>query len=122
MKVHELLANPENWTKGSPFRLKKNPKIDLTIKNQTETEIVFLSWDSLRAIAAEKDQIPEEICFCVSGGINFCYSDIHVRCQIQSQLENYIEEKFGDLYIESWNDHPDRTHSEVIQVLKELDI
>ncbi len=95
MKAHELIAKPENWTKCAAARNKNG-------------EPVF-------------ESSPQASSFCMIGAIARCYGPDEFR-EFVERLVNYLRIRKGAVLISNWNDDPARTHEEVLEVLKELDI
>jgi len=52
--------------------------------------------------------------FCLVGALCRCYKDEHEAC---NKVRAAIKQELA-----YWNDRPERTHAEVIAVLKELDL
>lgn len=97
MKLHELLSDPSRWTKGATAR------------------------NSIGNIVSSYD--PTAVCFCLIGAIFRIYPDdypnaFNERVAIHKQLEG----RLSNHDIVGWNDAPERTHEEVLALLKELDI
>jgi hypothetical protein len=84
----ELLAKPENWTKN--WRAMRDGKA-ICIHEAKETD-----------------------CFCLGGALLFC------RCSIDEVrlVDSEIKRISGEVWIPAWNDKPERTHAEVLAVLK----
>lgn len=97
MKAFELLAKPESWTKGAFARNLKKESID----------------------SGSEDAV----CWCVTGAIakTYCYQEY-------SQFSYFLDKMKNDLkipkekMITTWNDDPNTTHEDVINLLKKLDI
>jgi hypothetical protein len=58
---------------------------------------------------------PDAYSFCVLGAINHCYGEFDEDAILR--LENHTKKSLME-----WNDAPERTHAEVLALLKELDI
>lgn len=96
MKAHELLADASRWTKGTAAR-------DANGNGTSDDHFAT--------------------CWCAIGAINHCYDDTNQRRNMRYKLGNALNPKlYPTLVITSWNDAPERTHAEVLAVLKELDI
>ena len=95
MKAYELLAKPEAWTQNAYARNAKGKKVD---------------FDSREAVA-----------WCCSGAIRLVTGEKSGPFPASNKSINRAAEAIGCTVI-NWNDHPGRTHSEVVALLKELDI
>lgn len=95
MKVHELLADPSRWTKGS-YACDKNGKDTF--------------FDSEKAV-----------CFCLAGAVNKCYSDRKDRIRVFHDITETVK-KNGFSCIEAFNDSDRTTHQDVLELAKKLDI
>lgn len=97
MKAWQLLDSPEKWTKGENARDGKGRVIEPTAQ--------------------------DACCWCINGILMRMYpTDMgskteNARCEAWDKLERRI----GGNVIH-WQDAPERTHQEVLAVLKELDI
>lgn len=60
--------------------------------------------------------------FCTIGAINRCYGDSHRWREIVVNLEMTLKDRGLGVCIADWNDAPERKQSEVVALLKELDI
>lgn len=93
MKLHKLLSDPSKWTKKAIARDANNNKVG--------------SGD------------PTAVCFCLIGAVfklhPFSFDD---RQNLYEKIETKVPR--GDIV--GWNDAPERTHEEVLALLKELDI
>lgn len=89
MKPSELLADEKKWTKGANAKDTKGNRVS--------------AFD------------PDAACFCAWGAIRLCFNNDVTQIWI---LRDKIEQKFC-FHLTSWNDAPERTHAEVIAVLKE---
>lgn len=97
MKMHELLAKPENWTQGAPAR---NPSGD--------------------AVAGSN---PEACQWCLFGAVNKCYPGLDQAYgdTVNKLYAGVAKRGYEQGYI-NWNDESDRTHEDVLSLCKELDI
>jgi hypothetical protein len=95
MKVYKLLADEARWTRD---KLSRN--IDGDGVWPLEEEAV--SW-------------------CVAGAIMKCYPHDTIGETIE-RLHQYLKTNLNYDLVSFWNDAPERTHDEVISVLRELDI
>jgi hypothetical protein len=98
-KAYELLATPDKWTKGTYARDGNGGKVP--------------------------DYSEEAKCWCVSGAIWKCYRKPYEKVRVQldvGEMHRRLLKRIGEVEIPLWNDAPERTHAEVIAVLKELDI
>jgi hypothetical protein len=93
MKAYELISSPFKWTKGCFARDRHG--------------------------AAISEYSDDATCFCLVGAIHKCYEDdTDGEYNALMQLE-------GALNVDSlprWNDEPERTHEEIVGVLKKFDI
>lgn len=56
----------------------------------------------------------EACCWCLAGAVNVCYeNNLEIRDMLKTRLGTYIS---------IWNDAPERTHADVINLCRELDI
>lgn len=60
----------------------------------------------------------QSACWCVAGAIKRCYES---RVDRQKALDR-LEDETGWYAIPPWNDDPARTHAEVVDLLRRLDI
>jgi len=95
MKIYELLENPTAWIKNA------------------------LARDLLGFQIFSED--PKATCWCLQGAMRKCYktgSDEYykVRGILEIAIHNIVKNYTG---IASWQDHPDRTHVEIIALCKE---
>lgn len=60
---------------------------------------------------------PKATCFCVLGAVEKCYPDLNKQIQALNLLEYTLGER-----ISRWNDRDSVTHSDVHNLLKELDV
>ncbi len=98
MKIHQLLSTPDKWTQRAFAK--------------TETGEITGSL------------APEAKCWCLVGAIAKCYDDqssngFEMRTAVTRSLmmaagnpENIVK----------WNDDPSRTHAEVLELVKRLDV
>lgn len=92
MKPSELIDTPEKWTKGCAAR--------------TVAGVPTSSWSK------------DACCWCIWGGFNKCYDDAHIRIHKSLHKANVLKIiPFGMCFSE-WQDQPERTHAEVLAVLK----
>jgi hypothetical protein len=98
MKAYELLSEPSRWTKGT---LARNSEGYATNVNG-----------------------PTACSFCLVGAIEHCYPvPIKKLLDIVQQVKDELAIQAPNFeFIGQWNDHPDRTHKEVVDLLKKLDI
>ena len=90
VKPSELLARPESWTQGDFSRDKEG-----------------------RSARSR----PEEQCsWCLMGALMKCYPQFSSRMVITDLLRD----KAGCASLSYWNDAPERTHAEVLALLKEV--
>lgn len=92
MKAYELLEKPESWTQGYYAR----------------TAINYMVYPANDSDAAK---------WCTMGAVQKCYG----YTGITHDLIKRIEDRIGRS-VAAWNDATERTHSEVVALLKELDI
>jgi hypothetical protein len=98
MKIKELLANPKNWTKGQYCKRKDGGPV-----------VTSLSY-------FPEETSPETHCYCLHGAVYFCYPEINERSKVQTEL------LFNLGRISAWNDAPERTHAEVLELVTRLDV
>jgi hypothetical protein len=99
MKVKELFAANERWTKRAMARVSMGISV-------IETH-------------------PSAVCWCLLGAIYFCYPEEKDRKIVTAKVLGKIP--IWDPYdrlsaISAWNDHPDRSFEEVKALAEELDI
>ena len=96
MRVHELLASPSSWTQHCTAR----------------------DWNGEGTMSQFQDATK----WCLMGALIKCYAGaecahtlaLQFACQkITSRIKQGIM---------GWNDHPDRTHKEVLALCEELDV
>lgn len=97
MKVFELLAEPSSWCQADYARDSKG---------------VFIDGDDPWLIARDWAAIS----WCLAGAIYKCYEKDEADVIIDR-----VTKHLG-VSVESWNDKSGRTHEEVINVCKELNI
>lgn len=99
MKAHELLATPEKWTQRATAR-------DLN------------GFDLSSEVALSK----KAVAWCSMGAILACYEDSNIAGN-NTAADKYalLRDRVGNDVLK-WNDAPQRTHAEVVAVLRELDI
>lgn len=94
MKIHELLANAAAWTQCATARDGAgNP------------------------VAASH---PEARCWCIFGAALHCYGP-----KIYGAILDRISEKAGithSLSEREWNDSPERTHADILRVVRAIDV
>jgi hypothetical protein len=95
MKAHELLKNPDNWTQGW-FHKEKKSEAPLYLEQVEE---------------------PLACSHCLLGALKICYPDEIMNVEVKNKLRQEVGIPLVD-----WNDEDERTHEEVYQVLKKLDI
>lgn len=94
MKPSELLDSPEKWTKGAWGRCKDGSACDCRDERAT--------------------------CWCIIGAIYKCFSN-------EARIEKLLKEMRDSLNLSEhplmwWNDNPERTYEEVIDLLKKFDL
>jgi hypothetical protein len=93
MKTYELLDTPEKWTKGAFARDSKGDPVDPVS--------------------------PEAVCWCIEGALQKCYPNYDDRWE--AVYYRLLEvRKYGGIIF--WQDNPERTYEEVIEVLKLADV
>lgn len=95
MKMHELLAKPESWTKGNFAR----DRFGHGVKPSDATAV----------------------CWCLAGAAMRCYND-GLREGVVNQLFNRVWQRHKELSLSGWNDRDTTTHADVLALLKELDV
>jgi hypothetical protein len=94
MKVYELLAKPESWTKKAPARNKHGKEVNASYSEAT--------------------------CWCLAGAICKLIEEVKIRASIYKQIHKEIDSEYTSTV--DWNDAPERTHQDVIDLCKKLDI
>jgi hypothetical protein len=95
MKTYELLDTPEKWTKGAFARDSKGDSID--------------------------PRSSEAVCWCIEGALYKCYTD-YDDWRVARRLIKEIKKANKLGYLVSWQDDPERTYDEVIEILKLADV
>jgi hypothetical protein len=95
--VAELLESPERWTKGK-------------------------AWGTANGQHAMGRD--EATCFCVIGAIAYIYGDCPEGTVGKRSLlmRKKVEFEANTCYLASWNDAPERTHEEVLDVVRKAGI
>lgn len=96
MKAHELLADEKNWIKG----------------------VLSRDEDGIPCMPSH----PTACCWCASGAIMKVYRDPKAQNNAYDTLEAHLLKEKHLEGIVNWNDAEERTHQEIISLLKELDI
>jgi len=100
MKIHELLTAPERWTQGAYARTALG-----------------------RPIAADD---PAACQWCLVGAIAHCYLDNSIRYAVSNKIQYAIGQTvFGNSQPDSivpWNDDRNRTHKQVLALVKKLNV
>ena len=97
MKAYELLSDPSRWTQKTMARNKHG---DATSP---------LDLDACS--------------FCLVGAIERCYGSIDEGIPLEELIKQELKVQAPNFeFIGQWNDAPDRTHEEVVELLKKLDI
>lgn len=92
MKAHELLEKPESWTQGEFARNRSGERTN--------------------------SNCPTACSWCMIGAMFKCYKGD----ELYTGLFKAISDHIGDVEIYKWNDDPNRTHAEVVDLLKKLDL
>ncbi len=72
-------------------------------------------WSARQADGTECNSTMDgAVCWCLYGAIKECYCDVAL-------IVARVEETLGD-FVTAWNDAPQRTYEDVIQLVTELDI
>jgi hypothetical protein len=93
MKAFELLENPKSWVQKTYARI--SPE-----------------W-----LTGVEPTSPQATCWCIVGAIHRCYPENEV-----AKNRMAVCEAIGWQSPIDWNDAPERTHAEVVALLKKLDI
>ena len=98
MKAYELISEPSRWTQKTLAR---------NING-----------------GATNPRGYDACSFCLVGAIERCYNvPIKQMLEILQQVKSELKIQAPSFeFIGQWNDHPDRTHEEVVGLLKKLDI
>ena len=97
MKAYELISEPSRWTKGTLAR----------DSNGHATNVLG----------------PTACSFCLVGAIERCYASFKCCLEQVKRVRQELKAQFPNFeFVGQWNDHPDRTHTEVVELLKKLDI
>jgi hypothetical protein len=97
MKAYELLSQPGAWTQG-------------TLARDSEG-------------LATNVMGPTACSFCIAGAIERCYPCLEDNLKALDQVKQELKTRYDTFqFVGKWNDHPDRKHEEVVELLKKLDI
>ena len=101
MKMYELLEKPENWTQRANARDANGRDIS--------------------------SYHPDAVCWCLFGAVNKCYGITPERQNVEVKLIHSLQvaptqERRGYGSYIVWNDAKERTHQEVLDLCRELDI
>lgn len=99
MKMHELLASSDNWTRCAMAR----------------------DQDGLHTATKS----PDARSWCLMWAFMYCYrrtDDASRNERVVAAFRLYTTFPLNDMPMLTWNDAPDRTHDEVLQLLKHLDV
>lgn len=91
MKVYELLAIPDRWTKGAYARDINGAIVDC--------------------------QSGHAACWCLDGAVHRCYPSLTEKANMLDLLDTAIGHQAT-----TWNDAPERTHAEVLELVTRLGI
>lgn len=92
MKIREFLADPKVWTKGVQHEV-------ITTRDGTQHR------------------------YCLLGAIKECYPDPADSADVFNTLAEGIEGLYGGFNtMAGWNDHPDRTHEQIMHLVNTLDL
>ena len=92
MKMKELLSDPSKWTQR--------------VNARNSNGIPTLSFAS------------NAVCFCLYGAMCRCYPNEEERSRVQRELHSNVPLR----NVAAWNDAPERTHAEVLELVTRLDI
>ena len=93
MKIKDLLKDPDSWCQGAMHE-------EISTRNGTRHS------------------------YCLLGAIRECYSVEEGR-DVFKKIADYVNSKNPPerfTFLASWNDAPERTHQEVLDLCKKLDI
>ncbi len=96
MKIHQLLETPDKWTQGAFARLPDGKAV--------------------------KSNHPNAVCWCLIGAICKCYDGIGAKTAISDAILAAAAGAVAGEMLSTWNDHPSRTHAEVLELVKRLDV
>lgn len=98
MKIHELLATPDKWTQRAFAK---------TATGEITSSLA-----------------PDAKCWCLVGAIVKCYGDDGIEgFQARMDVTRNLTIAAGEPdSIVNWNDNPSRTHAEVLELVKRLDV
>jgi hypothetical protein len=98
MKAHELIADPEHWTRHAYARNSDGLPTD--------------------------PEAPDAVCWCALGAIHRCYGYRPYDDDFRGIMTRYyqaVEDAYGDKSVVNVNDRADG-HPKVLAILKQLDI
>lgn len=101
MKIQQLLATPDKWTKGALARTKEGvPTFELLAECTTEYNMT---------------NHPEAVCWCLKGAAVKCYPDNYN--EICAKIRNYTN---GGVW--TWNDLEGTTFQDIRELVEKLNI
>lgn len=95
VKPSELLATPDTWTQNAYA-------------------------ENACGIAVDA-RGPNACRWCIEGALAKCFDVVEIRTiEEYHKLLKHVRETTGFMSIAHWNDYPQRTHAEVLELLKEV--
>ena len=103
MKVHEKLSSPATWTQGEASR------------------------DEYGLAPEFGTAYQHAVCWCLGGALEVCYPDrekldVAVARVAEAIAGHPVKEHWQWDAIIEWNDDPERTNAEVLDLVKGLDV
>lgn len=111
MKLQELFADPENWTKYTYHAFKKDRNVAPLAKNQR-----YAYRDSI-ARPDSSLHLTSDVCHCLLGGIEAVSKTYEEQQDLHGKITGHLKSS-----IVLWNDAPERTHADILALCIELDI
>jgi hypothetical protein len=96
MKIKELLAKPISWTQGAYARDKDGNGVHIKSKFA--------------------------ISFCLLGAIEYCYDTVPECITILNKIRKELGIDQFTTWNTAWNDAPERTHKDILDLVTKLDI
>lgn len=111
LKAHELLSTPRAWTQCAYAR------------DAAGHELAFPGLDdSVPDLAKEKaSRSKRAVAWDILGAVYACYSGDE-RARVLKRLAAKLQGEPPRRCLAEWNDHPARTHAEVLALLKGADV
>lgn len=100
-KAKALIDTPEKWTQGHPARDAWNWKVRIDSRDATQFCMNGARWRALNAVT-----------YNATYGVD---DQVRQRLRLDDATRRLLREACGE-YVPDWNDAPQRTHAEVMEV------